>query len=149
MVYNENYQSGVIVGLEFLLNNAHSFDTFIDTSMFFLFKYHSHFIQYSKTIVYLLFMVDLLYIICLGISTYWFIKNIYSKIKLTLRDYVNNFEFSDLVELFVIILNYLTLICYIISVYNNEAIEIPIENQEKFQLLVDEADFLFILLIIC
>lgn len=149
MLYNENYQSGVVVGLEFLVNNAISIETYIDTTMFFLFKYHADFTQYSKTVVYLIFLVDILYLICLGILTYWFVRNIYTKIKLTIRDYLNYFELTDLIEFVIIVLNYLTLAFYFISVINNEKIEIPIGNQTKFQKFVDEADFLFILLITC
>lgn len=70
MFYNENYQTGVIMIYEFLINNSAKVEKHKNIEAFYLSRYNNNFRAFSQTLKNFLFLLDLVYLIHILFLTY-------------------------------------------------------------------------------
>ena len=141
LLFNENYEWGVVITFEFLQNNAGEIDKSISTIPIYQSKYNPsyHFVSGSTRI----------FLICVDISYFlWFLFlfwkigwNLWDKGVNTIRLRINMFETSEILDLIVLLLSISTIILYSISVIAEERVKVPVVTEDKYQHYIDEANF--------
>lgn len=84
--------------------------------------------------------------ICLALITYYFIKDLIPRIKRTILEGVNMFEIRHLSTLFTLLCNYASIAMYVRCIIFDAEIKTPVGTEKNFQVYVDEASYLLILL---
>ena len=136
MFYNENYQVGVTMAYEFLVNNAGSIEMYTNNNAFYLNRYTSYYHQSSAFIQYLLMTIDFLFLIGLlyfSFQLFIVFKRIISEL----------FKFGEIkvfwyevIDLSIILLSYVSLVFWGILMLNQTEIKMPV-NEKLFQNYID------------
>ena len=146
--YNENYQTGSIINLEFLSDNAGNIKPVVSTYLFHVFYLDSNYHQQSTFWIVVLYGISVFYTIVLLYFCYKEIKNYISKLKSTCSSGINMFEFGDLLSVVFIILNITWNVFFMLCIMFPPEIKISNLNEDDFQSLVDFSVLLYIYLLL-
>jgi hypothetical protein len=146
LVYNENYQTGVLLALEFLKNNAGKIDKTLSVTPFYESKYQSsnHMISSSQRNISI--ALDVIYLLFILFISYRIFKILIRKLVETIRLKIIMFELHDAIDLIILIMNYITMTYYVIVIILEDRIQIPVKTLEKFTTYVEEAENTLILM---
>lgn len=149
MIYNENYQTGTILAFEFLEDNSGKISPVVSTYMFFTSIFNSEYHVHSVSTRVFHIILCCLYGILLLYFAYKEIAHIISTIKSSCSQGVSMFELNDLYTLSFLVLNITSSILFITNIiFDAEIVTINVTEQ-KFQEIVDDADVLYALLLVC
>lgn len=110
LVYNENFQAGLYITFEFLINNAGNVDKFYNAKPFFNSRYDQNFHRVSKTTKNFLIFLDVIYWIGLIWLAYQTIKRIIMIILIKIRFKILKIYTSDIVDTLVFILSLISVV---------------------------------------
>ena len=137
MFYNENYQTGITIAYQFLINNAGDVEKYKDTTQFFLSRYSKYYHQSSNEMRWFLIFLDVIYVIFLFIitaKTTLIIKRRFMDI----FDYkAFTFKWYEILDVIILALSYSNFVLWIITFLVFESIAAPIEDINIFQEYVD------------
>ena len=137
MFYNENYQTGITIAYQFLINNAGDVEKYKDTTQFFLSRYSKYYHQSSNEMRWFLIFLDVIYAIFLFIitaKTTLIIKRRFMDI----FDYkAFTFKWYEILDVIILALSYSNFVLWIITFLVFESIAAPIEDINIFQEYVD------------
>ena len=144
MIYNCNYQTGVIISYEFLVNNAGNVFKDKNIDAFYMSRYSSSYNGYSQFLKYLLIFIDatfgLYYIIICILLAKKLRKRFYDLWKLK----HNSFIFVDYLEMCNWILIFIWFVFWALVFCFPPAIKLPTNNIadfEKYRLLADRTTY--------
>ena len=137
MFYNENYQAGITIAYQFLINNAGDVEKYKDTTQFFLSRYSKYYHQSSNEMRWFLIFLDVIYAIFLFIitaKTTLIIKRRFMDI----FDYkAFTFKWYEILDVIILALSYSNFVLWIIICLAFENVTVPLKGEDKFQEYVD------------
>jgi len=148
MVYNSNYQVGVLVALEFVRNNAAVVNTRVQSYMFYQSHYNSNYHQRGSTFQIFMISLNVIFMLFLFYISWRVIKDLYQTIVSSCSQGVNMLTYSHLFSAFIIILYYVDVVLYFLTIVVDLKISTPIRTEENFQEFVDAAVFLYWVLLL-
>ena len=126
--YNENYQTGVVLSYEFLLNNAGQLKKRKHRSSFFESGFSSHYHQVSKITQIILIFLEVIFLFGLIWMFYEAWKIIYQALKTLIKIRVFTLGFYDYIDLSVVILILVSLGYRYYQMFNQAEIKLKAER---------------------
>ena len=110
MFYNENYQMGLVMTYEFMINNAGNVDKYYIVRPFFSSRYDLDYHRISQFAKVILFIIDLIYFLGLIWLTYTVIKRIYEIITVWVRFKTFKIYAIDVINIAIAVLSIMCLV---------------------------------------
>ena len=148
LLYNSNYQTGIILALEFLRNNADVIHPVISTFMFYESHYNANYHQNSSFYRVFLIFLNSIYLILIIYSTYIFLKQSYLTLVNSCSQRINMFDGHHLFQAIIMLLNYISIVLYFITIVMDIPVVTKNVSEAKFQAYVDAAELIYFFLLV-
>ena len=140
MMYNGNYQTGVVISYEFLINNAASMFKDKDIDAFYMSRYSPNYARYSSSLKSFLIFTDALFLLYYLFLWILFAKKLKKRMSdlFVLRSL--SFKFVDYLDLANISLIFAYIVLWMFVICFPPSIKLPvteIKDFEKYRLLAD------------
>ncbi|CAI2380259.1 unnamed protein product [Moneuplotes crassus] len=132
MLYNENFQVGINLAYEFMINNAGKIETYKDIQAFYVSRYSKDYHQSSKFLQYFFMSLDIIFFLGLLFYSYEIGKVIIRVVKELFRLGEINVFWYEVIDLIIILLSHITIVFWGLIVINPRDIKLPVD-QDQFQ----------------
>ena len=140
MIYNANFQTGIIIAYEFLLNNAGDLIHNKNIDAFYMSRYYMGYTGNSRTTENVLIFLDVLF--CSYYLLFWFqfIKRIKIRLYELCKLRHNSFTFVDCLEFCIICLIFIWLVFWTLVFWFPPTIDFPVNDISDFEKYRELAD---------
>ena len=140
MLYNGNYQAGVVLSYEFLIENAGRVVKQKWTNAFYMSRYSDKFIGYSTNLKNFLIFIDTLFGLCYVIYCWKVIVKIYKKIYEFIRIKYNSFRIIDILDACILWLIFVCIVYWGLIFASMPTIRLPVNDIDSFKNYILLAD---------
>ena len=110
MFYNENYQMGIVLTYEFMINNAGNVDRYYIVRPFFASRYDNEYHRISQFSKVIYFMFDAIYLLGLIWFTYTMSVRIYTIISVWVKFKTFKIYAIDIINIAIVVLSIICII---------------------------------------